>query len=187
MKANVDVEIAKIWLDHGVHIPSRTILLSGDIEEPVKRTVLLGKSLLDASNVTVTVQLDTLGGDIYEAFSIFDCLKSFQARVEIVGFGKIWSMGAMILQAADEGGRLLMPHSTVLVHQGYSGIEIDHPETLQRTAKEDKRIRSVVNKIFGNAIGLNNQNQARIKWEFDTYYSAEQAVAAGLADRVLMP
>lgn len=187
MRANVDVEIAKLWLEHGIHVPSRTVLVSGDIEEPIKRTVLLAKSLLDAKNVVVTVQLDTTGGDIYEAFSIFDCLKSFEARVEIVGLGKIWSMGAMILQAADEGGRLLMPHSTVLVHQGYSGIENDHPETLQRSAKEDKRIRAVVNKIFANATGLKGANQARMKFEFDTFYSADQAVAAGLADRVLTP
>jgi ATP-dependent Clp protease protease subunit len=185
-------DVHDVWLEHKIHLLSRTILLSGPVNEEMKTKVLLAKRMIDAEKQTVTVELDTEGGDCYEGISIYDCLRSFKARVEIVGFGKVMSMGIFIMQAADPGGRLLMPNSTVMVHQGHSDSPSDHPETLQRNAKEDRRIRARMDRIVYERTKPTASPKLTLKefvakHQFDNYYSPVHAICAGLADRILTP
>ena len=183
-RAAPKLDIAEIWLQHSIHIPSRTVLISGEINEVTKRTVLLAKKLIDADDVTVTVELDTEGGDLYQGLAIYDALRAFKGRVEIVGYGKVMSMGTVILQAADSGGRLLMPNTTILEHMGTSEVLRDHAEQVQRQVKEDKRIRNRTIKIVTDAMKI-TQKQYNERYSFDVYMDAQRAVSVGLADKVL--
>lgn len=181
-----------LFFEHGIWLPGKTLDLTGDIDEESAFKTMKGLKILDslASDAPIIVRLSSNGGDIYDGLSIFDAIRDCKSRVEIIGFGKIISMGAIIMQAADPDGRLLMPNSTFMVHQGYSEIPTDHPETLQRSAKEDRRIRTKTNRILYERSKLTattklTQKQFVELITFDVYLSPVQAIAAGLADRIV--
>lgn len=175
-----DTKYLETWLQYGIHVPSRTLLLTGPVDESMKNKVLLARTLLDGGDLTII--LDTEGGDVYQAFSIYDTLKSFPTSVKIVGLN-VMSAGALILQAADEGERYLRPNATVMIHQGRVTVAESHPEELQRSAKEDKRIGDRFNKIIADAMGL-SLKQYREKFRFEVFMDASQAVGAGVADHI---
>lgn len=180
-----------LYFDHGIWLPDKTLDLTGDIEEFVTFRAMKGLKILDdqPDQLPITIRLSTVGGELYDGLAIYDAIRACRSRVEIIGYGKIMSMGAVILQAADPEGRLLMPNATILVHQGYSGITMDHPETVQRFAKEDKRIRAKINRILYERSKISGstltQKQFIEQIQFDTWMSPETTIAHGLADRVL--
>jgi ATP-dependent Clp protease protease subunit len=181
-----------LFFEYGVWLPGKTLDLTGDIDEQSAFKALKGLKILDslASETPITIRLSTLGGDEYDGLTIFDAIRDCKSRVEIIGFGKVMSMGGIILQAADPDGRLLMPNSTVLVHQGTWGLPDDHPENIQRQAKEAKRLDGRINRILYERSKLTattalTQKQfiAGIQW--DMYYTPIAAISAGLADKIV--
>jgi len=183
-----------LFFDYGVWIPDKYLDITGDINEKLVFKAMRGLTILDslASNAPITIRLSTSGGDVYDGLSLYDAIRNCKSRVEIIGFGKVWSMGSVIMQAADPGGRFLTPNTTFMVHQGYSGITEDHPETVQRWAKEDKRIGNKINRILYERSKLTadisiTQKQFIAGIQFDVYMDPSTAISAGLADAILAP
>src|SRR5690242_13998157 len=92
-----------LFFDYGVWLPGKTLDLVGDIEEESTFKAMKGLKILDslASDAPITIRLSSCGGELYDAMTIYDMVRSCDSRVEIIGFGKIFSMGLLILQAAD--------------------------------------------------------------------------------------
>jgi len=134
----------------------------------------------------ITIIMNNPGGNVYHGLAIYDAIRSCKNHTTIMAYGHAMSMGAIILQAADE--RILAPHTTLLVHDGSDGF-IGHPEDLSRRAKESERLRKVVDKILLARIQESKpkftQKQLRKLSEFDTYLDANQAVELGLADGII--
>jgi len=172
--------------DHGIDLSSRTIILAADIEDYSAESVLKGLHVLDSATGDITIKLSTDGGDWYSGMAIHDTILACSNRVRIVGLGKIMSMGAVILQAADE--RVLGPNATMLVHYGsdwFSG----HTKDLERRAEESKRSSAIMEDIFLKRIRekhpLFSREDFKTKFSFDVFMSAQEAIDLGLADSIL--
>ena len=133
----------------------------------------------------ITFYINSPGGSITAGMAVFDTMKLVTSPITVVVTGMAASMGSILLCGAPKGRRLLYPHSRVLIHQPLiSGRMVGPATDINIQAKEMEKIRAELNQILATASG---QPLARINQDTDRdfYLNAEEAIAYGLADRIV--
>lgn len=189
-------EAAYSFFDYGLHMESRTIYIgsvhvdgegeSGTDASMAERAIKSLFLLDQIPDKPITIIMNNFGGDWYHGMAIYDAISSCQNYVTMKIFGVAMSMGSIILQAADE--RILAPNARVMIHHGHMGAN-DHVKAFNSWAQESKRTTKVMMGIYMTKI-LEKHPDFKFKkldemLNFDTILSAEEAVALGLADKVL--
>lgn len=92
----------------------------------------------------INVYIDTCGGDLYSALSIYDILRASKTPINTICTGKAMSAGSVIFLAGKK--RLVSKHATILIHSIISGCHgptkdvLDHAEDLKRMQKQLEEI-----------------------------------------------
>lgn len=142
------------------------------------------------NNVTIHL-ISSHGGDISSGWAIYDSIQNYNGHVKIIGYGAIYSIASMILQAADQ--RILTQNCTLYLHKAVGNLEYSH-NTLKIDAEQleqenNKIIAVYMDKIRGSSY-LRNKYGGGIQQMFINritegfYLSAEMAVEWGLADDI---
>lgn len=140
---------------------------------------------IDAAQVVVEIR--STGGDVNDALLIHDALRSLGARITTRCYGYTASAATIIAQAASEGAREISPNALYLIHNSVCATEgnaADLSEKVELLRQTDARIAAVYAARSGRPAGefaaLMAENHGTGRW-----LSPEEAVAAGLADRVI--
>ncbi len=129
--------------------------------------------------------INSPGGSITAGMAVFDTMKLITSPITVVVTGMAASMGSILLSGAPKGRRLMYPHSRVLIHQPLiSGRMVGPATDINIQAKEMEKIRVELNQILADASG---QPLERINQDTDRdfYLNATEAIAYGLADRIV--
>lgn len=173
------------WFEYGVDYRRRMVRISDDIDEVSVDYAISGLLALDASPGDILVRLSTYGGDWWPGMALYDAIKALNSHVTIVGTGYVMSMGTVILQAADT--RLLTPNTDLMIHYGYDGFEGSALD-MKRYAKKGEQLDRLMEAIYFARIKEKHPNFTREDLKKllsnDTYLTAKEAVALGLADGV---
>lgn len=140
----------------------------------------------EVAATAVIVNIRSTGGDVNDALLIYEALRSLGARITTRCYGYTASAATVIAQAADEGCREISSNALYLIHNSECAVE-GNAETLASRAellhKTDVRLaqlyaqRSSRGEEFYAALMAENNGGGR-------WLSAEEAVSAGLADRI---
>ncbi len=133
----------------------------------------------------ITFYINSPGGSITAGMAVYDTMKLVTSPITVVVTGMAASMGSILLSGAPKGRRLLYPHSRVLIHQPLiSGRMVGPATDINIQAKEMEKLRSELNQILADASG---QPIERINRDTDRdfYLNAQEAIAYGLADRIV--
>ena len=171
------------FFDYGVHPDSRTIYLGGDIDFLSAEQAIKGMHLLKVKDASAEIEiiLNSPGGDIFDGFAIYDMIKSLdKINVTISVLGQAMSMGAIILQAADE--RVIHPNACIMIHDGYSAHE-DYQRNTEVWAKYMRENRQEMYKLFAKKTGQTSKFWER-KCATDCIFTAEQALEMKLVDKI---
>lgn len=140
---------------------------------------------IDAPQVVVDIR--STGGDVNDALLIHDALRSLGARVTTRCYGYTASAATLIAQAASEGCREISANALYLIHNAVCATEGNASEIagkLDMLRQTDARIAAVYAARSGRSVGefesLMAENNGCGRW-----LSPEEAVAAGLADRIV--
>lgn len=186
----LNAELVNLTYQHGVDPTYRTIRLSGNVNEDMMVQLHSGLMLLNTlGSEPITIFLTTNGGDIYAGLGIYDLIQLSPSPVSIVVVGFAFSMGAIILQGATSpGGRLLLPHSTIMLHAGSDALD-GHSGNVRRTIDFTARISRITDAIC--LVRMQEKKPEMTMKDFqewqllDRYLTAREAVRLGLADGVL--
>lgn len=129
----------------------------------------------------LNVHIATDGGDVFDGIAILNALRSHPAEVTTIVDSQALSAGSFILQAG--GTRKMMPNSTVMVHDAMSAVFGNAEEltaVVDRLGKASDNIASIYAERAGGTV-----EQWRTVMKAETWFSANEAVAAGLADEVI--
>ena len=165
-------------------IKSRTILLTGEIDEKKAREVT-AKLVALSSEVSepILLLLSSPGGHVESGDMIHDMIKFVSAPVKIIGTGWVASAGALIFCAAEKDNRFALPNTRFMLHEPRGGIG-GQATDVEIQAREIIKMRQRLNKIFAQATG-----QSLKKIEADTdrdfWMSAEEAMSYGLVGKVI--
>ena len=163
------------------------------------RIVFLGEEVTDVSANLVVAQLlhlesqdadkdislyiNSPGGSVTAGLAILDTMNYIKCDVSTICLGECASMGAVLLSAGAKGKRFVLPNSMVLIHQPSGGAQGQQTE-IEIVADFMKKTRDRLNGILAANTGQTLETIQR-DTERDNYMTAEEAVAYGLADKVI--
>ena len=168
-------------------LKERKIFLWGAVTDESAKDITERLLYLEATNAgkPITFYINTPGGSITAGMAIYDTMKIVTSPITVVVTGMAASMGSILLSGAPKGRRLLYPHARVLIHQPLiSGRMVGPATDINIQAKEMEKIRAELNQILADASG---QPIDRINRDTDRdfYLNAPEAIAYGLADRIV--
>ena len=140
---------------------------------------------LEAAEVVVSIR--STGGDVNDALLIYDALRALPGRITTRCYGYTASAATLIAQAASEGRREIAAGALYLIHNSECSVEGNAAELEARIGllrKTDERLAEIYAARSGRPAAefaaLMAENNGAGRW-----LSPEEAVAAGLADRVI--
>lgn len=180
-KSSVAMLIQKKFLEQ------RKIFLWGAVTDETAKDLTEKLLYLEAVNPgkEITFYLNSPGGSITAGMAVFDTMKLITSPITVVVTGMAASMGSILLSGAPKGRRLIYPHARVLIHQPLiSGRMVGPASDINIQAKEMEKIRAELNQILADASGqpIDRINQDTDR---DFYLNAKEAIAYGLADRIV--
>lgn len=136
---------------------------------------------LTAINATeIELHLNSPGGDVFDGIAIMNAIRQHRAQVTVHVDALAASIASVIAMGGD---RIVMaPGSQMMIHDGLClciGNAADMRETADFLDQQSDNIASI---YAARAGGTATEWRARMTAE--TWYTAEEAVAAGLADEV---
>lgn len=135
----------------------------------------------------VVVNIRSTGGDVNDAFLIYDALTALDAKVTTRCYGYVASAATVIAQAASPGCREISPNAMYLIHCAESAAE-GNARSLEAAGqlldRTDRRIASIYASRGGRSVdeyeALMNENGGRGRW-----LTPVEALEAGLVDTVM--
>src|SRR5436305_12374967 len=131
----------------------------------------------------ISLYINSPGGQIYAGLAIYDTMRFIKPDVATICFGIAMSMGSLLLAGGAPGKRSALPNARILIHQPSGGFE-GQSSDIEIHAREVLALRERVEEIYAEHTG---QPRERIHadMERDRYFTADEAVAYGLVDRVI--
>lgn len=133
----------------------------------------------------ITLYINSPGGEVKSGFAVYDYMTLTDTPIRTVCVGQAASMAAILFLAGDR--REMLPHSELMIHdpapgggslQGMKPAEL--AEKLDSLKKTQRALWEAISKATGRSL-----EEIRSKTEKDSYFSAEEAVAYGLATAIV--
>lgn len=188
-------DIDKLY-DYDLFVPTRTIYMGSITSDPnegdsgvdaiMAERVIKALHILDQKDEPITIIMNNPGGDWHHGMAIYDAIKQCKSHITIKVLGMAMSMGAIILQAADE--RIMSPNSRYMMHYGTMGLSPTHSKIFDKWSDENKRMNKEMEQILLRRIREKHPTHTLSDLEkdlnYDTILTASETVAMGLADKV---
>jgi ATP-dependent Clp protease protease subunit len=163
---------------------SRTVLLFGEINDKVARSITAQLVALSAENAKpIRMFINSPGGHVESGDTIFDVIRFVRAPVQVIGTGWVASAGALIFIAAKKENRFCLPNTRFMLHQP-SGGTMGKASDIAIEAKEIIRMRQRLNETFAKETGQTLEKITR-DTERNYWMSADEAVTYGLVSKVI--
>lgn len=131
----------------------------------------------------IQVLLSTYGGDVYDGLSLYDAIKNSNTEVDITCFGKIMSMGIIILLASKN--RKAYRNTTFMIHEISSGA-IGKLADLEESVDEAKRLNKVLFDIIEKETRITKAQLEEIyNKKQDWFITAEEALKLGIITEII--
>ena len=156
------------------------ILLYGEVGGEIVASEVV-REIQSATGEDLTVRINSPGGDVYQGISIMNALRSHPATVTAVVEGLAASAASFI--AVGGADRVVMrPTAELMIHEAMSFIGGNAAE-MSRVVADLDRISANLSTVYAERSG-GDPAEWRERMRAETWFSAEEAVAAGLADAV---
>lgn len=178
-------------------LKDRIIMMQGVVEDYMANLVVAQMLFLESQNPDKPIKLyiNSPGGSVTAGLAIYDTMQFVKCPVHTMVMGQAASMGSFLAQAGEAGHRYVLPESRTMIHRVSSGTrgtsgsvhvqELEF-EDARRHFEESKRLNQRLTELYvkHNTAGKTYEELFETM-KFDTFLSAEEAVANGLADKVV--
>jgi len=167
-------------------LAERIIFLGTEIDDGVANVVIAQLLHLESSGQDreIAIYINSPGGSFTSLMAIYDTMTFVGSPVSTWCVGQAASTSAVLLAGGDPGRRFVLEHSRVLLGQPAAGGQQGTVSDLTLQAKEMVRIRSQVEEVLSRHTP-HDVATLRADMDRDKVFTAQEAVAYGLADEVL--
>ena len=164
----------------------RIIVLSEDVNDTSASLVVAQLLYLEGQDPDkdISLYINSPGGSISAGMAIHDTMQYIKCDVSTICLGMAASMGAFLLAGGTKGKRFALPNSTIMIHQPSGGAQGQATE-IQIVADHIAKTKRTLNEILaantGQPLEVVEKDTDR-----DNYMSAEEALAYGLIDGVVV-
>lgn len=178
-------------------LKDRIVMLDTDVSQHSASLVVAQMLFLESESPEkdILFYINSPGGSVTAGLAIYDTMQFIKCDVSTIVIGQACSMGSFLAQAGTPGKRLVLPESRTMIHRVSSGTpgtsgsvhvqELEF-EDARRAFEESKRINERLTELYvrHNTAGKTYEDLFTAM-KFDTFLSADEAVAYGLADKVV--
>lgn len=135
---------------------------------------------LDEGVTEIQLHINSPGGEVFEAIAIMNALRQHPARVVATVDGLAASAASVLAAAADE--LVMAPNTELMIHDAWGicvGNAADMRDIAGRLDQLSDNLASVYARKAGGAV-----EEWREAMRAEQWFTADEAVSAGLADRV---
>jgi ATP-dependent Clp protease protease subunit len=163
----------------------RIVFLGHAVDDDVANLVIAQLLFLEAEDPEkeIFLYINSPGGSVTSGLAIYDTMQYVRPAVSTICLGQAASMGACLLAAGENGKRMALPNSRIMIHQLAGGVQ-GQATDIDIQAREILRLRERMNEILASHTGRPLEEIAR-DTERDYHMTGEEAVAYGLIDRVV--
>lgn len=129
---------------------------------------------------TIELLINSPGGDVFDGLAIVNVMRSHRARTVATVQGIAASAASFIAAAADE--LVMAPNSQLMIHDAW-GMCVGNAGDMTAMAGMLDKASANLAEIYAAKAGTSVE-EWRDAMKAETWYTADEAVAAGLADRV---
>lgn len=177
-KRETELEYA---FSRGISLESRTIVISGEINERTFRRVSMALTELEALNrKSITIEINSEGGEVYQALAVIGRMKNSPCKLTTIGYGQVMSAASVILAAGDE--RIISKYAWVMVHEGSAevgGKVADMIEFIRQCRREEEQWARIMEDLTATPKSAWLEMCTK-----DTYLTPDQCLQLGLVDRI---
>jgi len=168
-------------------LKERIILMEGEVHDQMANLIVAQLLYLESEDPAADIFLyvNSPGGVITAGMAIYDTMQFIKCNVSTIVMGQACSMGSLLAQSGAPGKRYMLPNARHMIHQpsgGARGQATDMQIQVNEIMEMKKNLTGIY--VKHNSSGKTFDELAR-DLERDYFMSAEQAVAYGLADRVV--
>ena len=163
----------------------RELELTTPVDAESCATIIRGLLYLQRcdADAPVTLYISSPGGEVQSGLALYDVMQAVSCPVRTVCLGMAASMAALLFIAGDE--RQMLPHSRVMIHDPLIGGGVGGSALSVKARADDlMRIRDITAGVIARHTGMPLERVFELTAS-DTYFEAEEAVEAGLADRIV--
>jgi|TARA_B100001778_G_scaffold167545_1_gene137783 ATP-dependent Clp protease protease subunit len=166
-------------------LKDRIIMLDGAIDERVSSVLTAQLLFLESQNAKkdITLYINSPGGLVTAGMAIYDTMQYISSEIQTVVVGQACSMGSLLASAGTKGKRLMLPHSRHMIHQPLGGAS-GQASDVEIRANELLRWKKQLTEIYVNNTGKTFETLTA-DMERDKFMTPEEAVAYGLADKIV--
>lgn len=178
-------------------LKDRIIMLDTDVNEHTASLIVAQMLFLESESPEkdILFYINSPGGSVTAGLAIYDTMQFIKCDVSTIVLGQACSMGSFLAQSGAPGKRIVLPEARTMIHRVSSGTPGTrgsvHVQDLQfedakRSFEESVRINKRLTELYArhNTAGK-TYDELYEAMKFDTFLSAEEAVAYGLADEVI--
>ena len=167
-------------------LKDRIVMLTGEINDTVASSVVAQLLFLESEDPDKDIYLyiNSPGGVVTAGMAIYDTMQYIKPDVSTICVGQAASMGSLLLTSGAKGKRFALPNARIMIHQPLGGARGQSTD-IQIQAQEMQRTRDMINKVLAAHTGQ-DLDKINADTERDNFMSAEEAVAYGLVDKVIV-
>lgn len=166
-------------------LKDRIIFVGTAINDVIANIVIAQMLFLqmDDPDREINVYINSPGGLVTSGLAIYDTMQFVKPDVCTYCVGQATSMGAVLLAAGTKGKRYALPHSRVMIHQPWGGVQ----GAAADISIQAKEILTLRDKIYDILVRHTGQSTEKIKKDCDRdfFMSAQEAKDYGLVDEVI--
>ena len=161
------------------------IFVGSAIDDDVANLVIAQLLFLEAEDPEKDIQLyiNSPGGAVTSGLAILDTMRYIRPNVSTLCIGQAMSMGAVLLAAGENGKRLALPNSRIMLHQPHGGIH-GTASDIEIHTREILRLRECIISLLASYTGKSPE-EINIDADRDFVLTAEEAVEYGIVDQVI--
>ena len=167
-------------------LKERIIFLGEEVNNVTANLIVAQLLFLESEdpNKDISFYINSPGGSVTAGMAIYDTMQYIKCDVSTICLGMAASMGAFLLAGGTKGKRFALPNSTIMIHQPSGGAQGQATE-IQIVADHIAKTKRTLNEILaantGQPLEVVEKDTDR-----DNYMSAEEALAYGLIDGVVV-
>jgi len=165
-------------------LKDRIIFIGSPIDDNIANLVIAQLLFLDAEDPEkdINIYINSPGGIVTSGLAIYDTMQFVKPAVATTCVGLAASIAALLLAGGSKGKRAALPHSRVLIHQPWGGVQ-GQVTDIEIQTKEMRTVREILNDILSRHTG---QPIEKIIKDTDRNYfmSPDEAKEYGLIDEV---
>lgn len=130
----------------------------------------------------ITIYINSPGGEVASGLALYDVMKAVKCPIRTVCVGTAASMGALLFASGDQ--REMLPHAKVMIHDPLIHSTGGSALKLKNMSDSLMETRESLAQILANQTGK-TLDEIFEKTEEDSWFTAQEAVDFGLADRII--